>query len=48
MRSTATIEKAINYVLKYGADDETKNDAANIFASTYCEYLELWNAIREL
>lgn len=42
------IELAIAYVAAHGNADETKNDAANIYSSNYEEYMEIWNAIKDL
>ena len=42
------IELAIAYVIAHGNTTEVKNDAANIYASNYEEYLEIWEAVKNL
>ena len=42
------IELAIVYVSTHGNMEEVKNDAANIYASNYEEYLEIWEAVKNL
>ena len=42
------IELAIAYVSAHGNTEEVKNDAANIYASNYEEYLEIWEAVKNL
>ena len=46
------ISAAINYVLDHigpGAEETmVKNDAANIFSSSYNEYLEIWEALNKI
>ena len=45
---TEKINKAVEYVKANGANDDVKNDAANIFADSYDEYLKIWNAIENM
>ena len=40
------IQCALNYVMRFGGATETKNDAANIYADNYEEYLAIWDAIK--
>lgn len=47
-RKINMIELAIAYVVANGNTEEVKNDAANIYASNYEEYMEIWNAIKDL
>ena len=47
-RKISMIGLAIAYVAAHGNTDETKNDAANIYSSNYEEYMEIWNAIKDL
>ena len=45
------IEEAIRYYEKHkecGAPKEIKNDAANIFAGSYEEYLILWDRLENI
>ncbi|MGM9667229.1 MAG: hypothetical protein ACI3XN_04160 [Eubacteriales bacterium] len=42
------IELAVAYVTANGNSEEVKNDAANIFSSSYTEYMEIWNAVKNL
>lgn len=42
------IELAVSYVAANGNSEEAKNDAANIFSSSYTEYMEIWNAVKNL
>ena len=42
------IELAIAYAAANGNTDEAKNDAANIYASNYGEYLKIWEAVKNL
>lgn len=42
------IELAIAYVSAHGNSEEVKNDAANIYASNYGEYLAIWEAVKNL
>ena len=42
------IDLAIAYVIAHGNTEEVKNDAANIYASNYEEYLAIWEAIKNL
>lgn len=46
------IKSAIAYIrnhIGHGTDDaEIKNDAANIFAASYDEYMIIWEAIKNL
>lgn len=47
-RKTDMTELAIEYVIAHGSTEEIKNDAANIYASNYEEYLAIWEAIKNL
>lgn len=47
-RKIDMIELAIVYVSTHGNTEEVKNDAANIYASNYEEYLEIWEAVKNL
>ena len=47
-RKMDMIELAIAYVIAHGNAEEVKNDAANIYASNYEEYLEIWEAVKNL
>ena len=47
-RKIDMIELAIAYVIAHGSTEEVKNDAANIYASNYAEYLEIWDAVKNL
>ena len=42
------IELAVTYVVNHGNTEEVKNDAANIYASNYEEYLKIWEAVKNL
>ena len=42
------IKLAIAYVIAHGSTEEVKNDAANIYASNYGEYIEIWDAVKNL
>lgn len=42
------IDLAIAYISAYGNTEEVKNDAANIYAANYAEYLEIWEAVKNL
>ena len=42
------IELAIEYVIAHGNAEAVKNDAANIYAANYAEYLEIWEAVKNL
>ena len=42
------IELAIAYVSAHSNTEEAKNDAANIYASNYEEYLAIWEAVKNL
>lgn len=42
------IYDAIIYVVMHGSTDDVKNDAANIYARSYEEYLEVWDAIKSV
>ena len=42
------IELAIAYVDEHGNTDEVKNDAANLYSSSYEEYMEIWAAINAM
>ena len=42
------IELATAYVSTHGNTEEVKNDAANIYASNYEEYLKIWEAVKNL
>lgn len=41
------ISAARAYVEMVGATDEARNDAANIYASSYEDYLAIWNALEK-
>ena len=42
------IELAIEYSAAHGNTEESKNDAANIFAINYDEYMIIWDAIKNM
>ena len=42
------IELAIVYAASHGNTEEAKNDAANIYSSSYEEYMKIWTAIKAL
>lgn len=42
------IELAIEYSVAHGNTEESKNDAANIFATNYDEYMAIWKVIENL
>ena len=42
------IELAIAYAAAHGNTKEAKNDAANIYSSSYEEYMKIWTAIKAL
>lgn len=41
------IAKATAYVAAHSSDYDPKNDAANIYADSYEEYLAIWNAFEK-
>lgn len=42
------ITAAIHYCEQFGTDTETRNDASNIFAASYDEYITIWEALANL
>ena len=42
------INAAIIYCQRFGTDAGTRNDASNIFASSYDEYMTIWEALENL
>lgn len=42
------ITAAINYCEQFGTDAETRNNASNIFAASYDEYMTIWEALANL
>ena len=42
------INAAIYYCQQFGTDAGTRNDASNIFASSYDEYMTIWEALENL
>lgn len=42
------ITAAINYCKQFGTDAGTRNDASNIFASSYDEYMIIWENLNNL
>lgn len=42
------ITAAIRYCEQFGTDTETRNDASNIFADSYDEYVKIWEALASL
>ncbi len=45
---TEKIKKAVEYVKAHEVNDDIKNDAANIFADSYNEYLKIWEELEKL
>lgn len=42
-----TLQNAFDYVLEHGATTEHINDACNIFATSYEEYMTLWHLLTD-
>lgn len=42
------INAAIAYCHQHGTNAKTRNDASNIFANSYEEYIVIWNALLNL
>lgn len=42
------ISAAIAYCNRFGTDANTRNNASNIFASSYNEYMTIWEALENL